>query len=1390
MLFLPSRVACRVFSYRRPDAAPMKSAVFADRGGKKPPARRARALATALSTSVIAAAITLLAAGPVEAQDRTRPTVTGGRVLNPYVIEMVFSENMWRVSGVVYAITIKVNGVPFPKKLAQVRCKKRAGGGRCHTPLEQKWLWIELSWPIYSGDRVTFSYSPAKAEGRPLTDNAGNHLLGITNRLITNNSMAAVPTVSIQTIGTSVTEGQTLQFRLDATENDSVWPDGNPTVTGDSGNWAVALKYTGVPAEISYDWGSGSGGGYSRTRHVMMRYKRVGNSNRWDLQRPISSTAADQGPLTINLDYSDAYNRGTSQSICIRIDHSNGTDGTACSSSQVSGEPLTAEFDEVPASHDGTAFSFQVEFSDAVSATAEQMRGAVGATGGSVTAAALAGGSDTVWDVTVRPSGTGTVTLSLGLTDNCTDTGAICTSDGRKLSSAVAQEVAFAPRLSVADAEATEGDDTTLDFAVTLAPAVSDTVTVQYATSNGTATAGEDYTPTSGTLTFASNETAKTVSVPISDDTVEDDGETLTLTLSSPTAAVLADAEATGTIRNSETPTAPALTASFQDVPASHDGASTFTFGLQFSENVEGLSYTTLRDDAFDVDGGEVAEAQRKTQGNDRSWTIHVEPDGRGAVSITLPAGAVSTTDDRSLESAVTARVAGPPTEPLTASFQDVPASHDGASSFTFGLQFSEDVEGLSHATLRDDAFDVDGGDVTTARRKTQGTNRSWTIHVEPDGHGAVSITLPAGAVETPDDRSLEAAVSAVVAGPVGVSVADAEVDEGEGAVLSFAVTLSRAAAVAMTVDYATSNSTATAGSDYTAASGTLSFAAGDSSKTVEVSVLDDSHDEGNETLTLTLSNASAGVLSDREATGTIKNHDPLPLALVARFGRTAAVHVVEQVEQRVEAPRGPGFEARFAGRELRRGGERDFALNFLNQLAGIGGGGSGAAMRQPMGGSPGGASASLGTTAMGAGGARHTAPLGAMAGPHGGLNGGGLLQTGLGGADVVTGSAIALSRETRHGGILSFWSRSARSHFSGQDGALSLGGGVNTAMFGADYSKGPLVAGLSLSHSRGLGEYAGAAGGQVASTVTGLYPWLGYKATERVTVWGVAGYGAGGMLLTPDGAPALESGLSMAMAAAGTRGELVGGGAAGFELAFKADALWVGTSMDGVDGPAGRLRAAEAAVTRFRTGLEGSRAYYTLGRRLSLRPSLEAGLRHDGGDAETGVGMDVGAGLIVADASTGLAVDVRVRTLLVHQAEGFRERGMAVSLSYNPTPSTPLGFTARVAPSWGGQATSGAEALWGRETMAGMAHGGVAQGNRLDGEVGYGLPVGSRFVGTPRVGFSTSAYGRDYRVGYGLGVLEQRKVNFELGVDAQHRESPMLGGTSTGGLGRVTLGW
>ena len=144
--------------------------------------------------------------------------------------------------------------------------------------------------------------------------------------------------------------------------------------------------------------------------------------------------------------------------------------------------------------------------------------------------------------------------------------------------------------------------------------------------------------------------------------------------------------------------------------------------------------------------------------------------------------------------------------------------------------------------------------------------------------------------------------------------MADASVEEAAGASLAFVVTLRRAASGTVTVDYSTADGSAQAGVDYTAATGTLSFHAGESSKTIPVAVLDDAHDEGEETLTLTLSNVSGGRLTDSEATGTIKNRDPLPRALLARFGRTAAVHVAEQVDERIAAPAGAGHRRSVRG--------------------------------------------------------------------------------------------------------------------------------------------------------------------------------------------------------------------------------------------------------------------------------------------------------------------------------------------------------------------------------------------------------------------------------------------------------------------------------------------
>ena len=636
------------------------------------------------------------------------------------------------------------------------------------------------------------------------------------------------------------------------------------------------------------------------------------------------------------------------------------------------------------------------------------------------------------------------------------------------------------------------------------------------------------------------------------------------------------------------------------------------------------------------------------------------------------------------------------------------------------------------------------------------------------------------------------------------IRIRDATGDEDDG-YLDFRVRLSRKHNDYVCYDFETiSGGTAEEGTDYLKfPKATYWMQIGKRVDKPFVRIIDDSVNDNGETVKVKISNAhvcgdpsQTVSITRAEATGTIRNSDPLPRALMARFGRTAAVHVVEHVEARLAAPREVGVEAQVAGRQLRPGMERELALDVLRQL------GSSAGRHAPGAGSPGArsgspmgaAAGSIGLAAgMGgpAGGGMGVAadPMNGMAGPDGGPFDRGLRSMGLGGEHLLTNSSFALTRETRQGGILSFWSRGARSSFAGREEALSLGGDVRTMMVGADYVKGPLVMGLSLSNSRGLGEYAGVSAGQVASAVTGLYPWLGYTLSDRVSVWGVTGYGKGALTLTPGEGAALTSGLSMAMAAAGTRGALVAGGASGFELAFKADALWVGTSIDGVAGPGGNLAATAAAVTRFRTGLEGARGYALAGR-LSLRPSVEVGLRHDGGDAETGAGLDVGGGLVVSDTSTGLAVDLRVRMLALHQADGFSERGMALSLSYNPTPRTPLGLTARVAPSWGGQATSGAEALWGRETMAGLAQHGGADGTRLEAEVGYGLPVSRRFVGTPTFGVGTSEMGRDYRLGYRLGALGGEGTAFELGVDAQRREIPLRGATDHGAGARATLRW
>ena len=108
--------------------------------------------------------------------------------------------------------------------------------------------------------------------------------------------------------------------------------------------------------------------------------------------------------------------------------------------------------------------------------------------------------------------------------------------------------------LRINDVSRTEGNTGTgaATFTVTLAPASTCTVTVRYATANGTAVTGSDYTAASGTLTFAPGQTSKTVTVNVAGDAVLEPNETFTLNLSAPTGATLFDGQGLGTILNDE----------------------------------------------------------------------------------------------------------------------------------------------------------------------------------------------------------------------------------------------------------------------------------------------------------------------------------------------------------------------------------------------------------------------------------------------------------------------------------------------------------------------------------------------------------------------------------------------------------------------------------------------------------------------------------------------------------------------------------------------------------------------------------------------------------------------------------------------------------------------
>ena len=288
--------------------------------------------------------------------------------------------------------------------------------------------------------------------------------------------------------------------------------------------------------------------------------------------------------------------------------------------------------------------------------------------------------------------------------------------------------------------------------------------------------------------------------------------------------------------------------------------------------------------------------------------------------------------------------------------------------------------------------------------------------------------------------------------------------------------------------------------------------------------------------------------------------------------------------------------------------------------------------------------------------------------------------------------------------------------------------------------------------------------------------PYARLALSERISAWGLAGTGSGRLSLDLDGsvAQSYRTDLSMTLAAAGVRGDLVKPvEAGGFALALKADAFWVRTESDRVAASRfGSLSAARGESSRVRAVLDGSRTFL-LASGAALTPKLELGLRHDGGDAETGTGVEFGAGLGLADPSRGLDMALKVHGLAVHAEDGYDEWGVTGQLRLVPGGNAGRGLSASLTPSWGVD-PSGSERLWAEPASAGLAAGGNAEpSSRLDGEIGYGMALlGDRFTGTPHVGFGFSDTAREYRMGWRLTSAVPGDPGFEVGLDATRREA------------------
>ena len=683
------------------------------------------------------------------------------------------------------------------------------------------------------------------------------------------------------------------------------------------------------------------------------------------------------------------------------------------------------------------------------------------------------------------------------------------------------------------------------------------------------------------------------------------------------------------------------------------------TIGAGATRATAAFTFTPV-DDVIDEPDETVAVSGRITAPSDSTLTVTpavltiLDDDETPAISI-ADAGAVESAG----EIVFPVTLSGASAQTITVSYRTADGTAEAGTDYESGdgeLRFApgETERSVTIAVIDDELDEAD---------------ETFLVQLGEAGHATVADGEATGTITDEDEAPL-------------ITIEDATVVESSERI-GFLVTLDAPSGRPISVVCRSADGTAIAGDDYMEEVGLLRFEPGETQKTIRMEVIDDAMDEDSEHFLLNLSEPTNVRLAAEvvSAVGTIEDDDAaVTVAWLARFGRTVTQQVLEAVGERTQGGPALGSQVSLVGHRVNAG-------------------------------------------SLAVGGDDEETESDVLSGRSGAyriVSGGELLAESsfLVAAGPEAGDGV--TEEAAEGVRWTLWGRGAAAGFDGLDegGRLSIDGSVLTGLAGVDAGVGGWLGGLAVGRSDGNGGYGWAAeadrptrAGDLEADLTSVYPYLRVPVADWLSVWGVFGYGVGELRQVEEERLEEQTSIGMLLGALGGRGELLSGG--GVELAVKADGYLL--RMTSESTPV--LPIVEADVMRLRLTAEGS-GQVRIGSGLVVRPSVEVGVRHDGGDVENGTGVELGGGLSVTDLAVGLALSGSARVLMTHEDRGYREWGAAGALSFDPG-EPERGLAVKVDSSYGASA-SGAEQLWsqGAADPAGAA---VPVG-RVAAELGYGV--------------------------------------------------------------------